>query len=663
MRPNLIWASLLGTLFFNSVSANGPSWRDDDSKNTNVGKFSNNHHEGDYGHQEDNHQDPLHLVGSNIVPAVVSNNVRHVTLTVSYGKVSPDGFLVDGILVNGQFPAPAIVAYEGETLQVTVVNRLGSGKPTTMHWHGLFQNGTQINDGVSFVTQCPIVDGHQYTYTMYLKQSGTFWYHSHYRTQYGEGQRGAIVILPKTYSKVQKGSHDALITLSDWYHGNGDVLFNNLFNLSSPINGIPPTPDSVLINGRGQGNCSSLVAANLEPNTTVCGSDLYSTLDFASDKKYWVRVINMAAFSGFVFQIPGVKLYVVETDGVETVPTPVDQIFIEPGQRVSFVVDAHTLSSGLFTMQALTQFRFAFPDVSLKAINLGYIRVDGSNTPAIQVPVNANDTLQLYGSGFVQNVNKTVVGWAPPTEGSVPEITDMTPSTRLLYEFQFANDNATGQRYNFASVYQYIDDEIVGLFGGSTWNPDNVTALEYAVAGAKSNNLVSPTNKANFPRGWNAIATPGGDVVELTWINILAPIPIDHPLHLHGHNFWVVGSGNLQVDATGQTILPTLADIESGITNLTKGATNTPLRDVATVNGGTWLTVRYVANNPGVWASHCHFDWHLNLGFAVYLVEAQEKLADLEFPHAWKQVCADARAQGVMPLGNTTRIGVNVTTF
>jgi|ERR1700691_4857260 iron transport multicopper oxidase len=81
------------------------------------------------------------------------------------------------------------------------------------HWHGLFQTGTNYNDGTGFVTQCPIVpeDSYEYDFTVsdqvctilqetsfysdHLScQAGTFWYHSHVSTQYGDGLRGPLVV-------------------------------------------------------------------------------------------------------------------------------------------------------------------------------------------------------------------------------------------------------------------------------------------------------------------------------------------------------------------------------------------------------------------------------------------------------------------------------------
>jgi FtsP/CotA-like multicopper oxidase with cupredoxin domain len=66
---------------------------------------------------------------------------------------------------------------------------------TSVHWHGLVQNGTNYADGTSFVTQCPITQNNSFLHQFEAKnQAGTYWYHSHYSSQTCDGLRGPIVI-------------------------------------------------------------------------------------------------------------------------------------------------------------------------------------------------------------------------------------------------------------------------------------------------------------------------------------------------------------------------------------------------------------------------------------------------------------------------------------
>ncbi|CAG8767953.1 1120_t:CDS:2, partial [Dentiscutata erythropus] len=92
--------------------------------------------------------------------------------------------------VNGQYPAPIIQANFGDRLLINVTNKFGD--PATVHWHGLFQNGTNFYDGPVGVTQCPIPNGVSFLYNFTLNQYGTYWYHSHITGQIIDGLKGPL---------------------------------------------------------------------------------------------------------------------------------------------------------------------------------------------------------------------------------------------------------------------------------------------------------------------------------------------------------------------------------------------------------------------------------------------------------------------------------------
>lgn len=85
--------------------------------------------------------------------------------------------------------------YPGQTLNITVVNNLKENG-TSIHWHGIRQNGTMDMDGVNGITQCAIAPGSSFTYSFKAVQYGTSWYHSHYSVQYADGLQGPLVRLP-----------------------------------------------------------------------------------------------------------------------------------------------------------------------------------------------------------------------------------------------------------------------------------------------------------------------------------------------------------------------------------------------------------------------------------------------------------------------------------
>jgi hypothetical protein len=116
----------------------------------------------------------------------------------------------------------------------------------------------------------------------------------------------------------------------------------------------------------------------------------------------------------------------------------------------------------------------------------------------------------------------------------------------------------------------------------------------------------------------------------------------NHPMHLHGHKFWVLGQGHgmfpgyksLELKSEGKG---TLVGHESALDNLIR-------RDVATVEGFGWLIIRVVFDNPGVWAFHCHMAWHSEAGLVMQFVSRVDELATWTVPQANMQLC-NAKAE------------------
>ncbi|KAG2743690.1 multicopper oxidase [Suillus brevipes Sb2] len=244
-------------------------------------------------------------------------------LTIANKVIAPDGFERPATLANGMFPGPLIAAQKGDHFAIEVVNELQDESmftSTSVHWHGLVQNGTNYADGASFVTQCPIAQNHSFLHTFSAPdQAGTFWYHSHYSVQYCDGLRGPLVIYdPQDPMAHMYDVDDAstVITISDWYHHLATVLRYVIGNIA----------DSSLINGLGRyagGPMTPLAVIHVEQG-----------------KRYRLRLISTACDPNFQFSIDGHNLTIIEADGELTEPLVVDQIQIFSGQRYSMVLVA-----------------------------------------------------------------------------------------------------------------------------------------------------------------------------------------------------------------------------------------------------------------------------------------------------------------------------------
>ncbi|KAJ7740464.1 yellow laccase [Mycena maculata] len=243
-------------------------------------------------------------------------------LTIVNKVISPDGFTRNSVLAGGTFPGPLIQGNKGDEFALNVIDHLTNDtmlKSTSIHWHGIFQEGTNFNDGPAFVTQCPIVPGNSFLYNFKIPdQAGTFWYHSHLSTQYCDGLRGPLVVYdPKDPQKhlYDVDDESTIITLADWYH------------YPAPQHPLIPVFNSTLINGLGRyqgGPLSPLAVINVN-----------------AGKRYRFRLVSISCDPNWNFSIDAHQMTIIEADGVNTQPLTVDQITIFAAQRYSFVLDAN----------------------------------------------------------------------------------------------------------------------------------------------------------------------------------------------------------------------------------------------------------------------------------------------------------------------------------
>ena len=132
----------------------------------------------------------------------------HYELNVRDTMVNYTGKERMAIAVNGQIPMPTLYFTEGDTAEIVVHNQMHH--ETSIHWHGLLLPNEQ--DGVPYLTTAPIAPMSAHTYRFIIRQSGTYWYHSHTMLQEQIGMYGAIVI----HKREHKPEHEEVLLLSDW---------------------------------------------------------------------------------------------------------------------------------------------------------------------------------------------------------------------------------------------------------------------------------------------------------------------------------------------------------------------------------------------------------------------------------------------------------------
>ncbi|KAJ4354810.1 hypothetical protein N0V95_003495 [Ascochyta clinopodiicola] len=200
--------------------------------------------------------------------------VTNLEFNVTWVNRNPDGLHERPVMgINNLWPIPALHVTKGEQLVVTVRNHLGN-ETTSLHWHGLYMNGTAHMDGPPGITQCEIPPGDSIVYDFKIDQPGTYWFHSHTRGQYPDGLRAPLIVHNPEDPFKNEFDEEVVLSFSDWYHESMIPLLKAFISVTNPT-GAEPVPNSALIND------SQNVTVAVQPGRT-----------------YLIRMVNMAAFAG-----------------------------------------------------------------------------------------------------------------------------------------------------------------------------------------------------------------------------------------------------------------------------------------------------------------------------------------------------------------------------
>ena len=120
---------------------------------------------------------------------------------------------------------------KADGFHVEVVNRLKV--PTSIHWHGLIL--PNLMDGVPFVTQNPIAPGKSFRYDFPLRQSGTYWMHSHYGLQ--EQLYNSAPLIIWTSEERARADRQVVVMLSDFSFTPAEQILKGLKGGMQPAGG------------------------------------------------------------------------------------------------------------------------------------------------------------------------------------------------------------------------------------------------------------------------------------------------------------------------------------------------------------------------------------------------------------------------------------------
>ena len=144
------------------------------------------------------------------LPCLSGAETVEYDLTIALQEINIIGKPTSGMTINGGIPGPVLRFTEGDVARIQVHNRMNVD--TSVHWHGVLVPNAM--DGVPYVTFPPIKAGTTFTYEFQVRQSGTYWYHSHTDLQEQSGVYGAIVIEPT--GKPPDPKNEFVVLFSDW---------------------------------------------------------------------------------------------------------------------------------------------------------------------------------------------------------------------------------------------------------------------------------------------------------------------------------------------------------------------------------------------------------------------------------------------------------------
>jgi len=301
---------------------------------------------------------PLGLTPTGSAPVLSGPEIQ---LTVAETPVNFTGEMRLATTINGSLPAPTLRLREGDMVTIRVNNRLPVA--TSIHWHGILLPFQM--DGVPGISFAGIAPGETFTYRFRLQQSGTYWYHSHSGHQEQTGMYGAIIVEPRGGETI-RADRDYVVQLSDWTDESPEHVFAKLKVQSDYYNYSKPTVgdffrdvsdggvaaaiekrkmwNEMRMNPTDLADLSAATYTYLMNGTTPAGN--WTGL-FRPGERIRLRFINGAANSFYDVRIPGLKLTVVQSDGVNVEPVTVDEFRFGPGETYDVLIEpteeAHTI--------------------------------------------------------------------------------------------------------------------------------------------------------------------------------------------------------------------------------------------------------------------------------------------------------------------------------
>ena len=523
-------------------------------------------------------------------------NAGEYTLSIDETRVNFTGAEADALAINGTIPAPLLRFTDGEDVTIHVTNNLD--ETSSIHWHGLLVPPEM--DGVPGISFDGIPPGETFTYRFPIRQTGTYWYHSHSGYQEQEGIYGPMIIDPKGPDPVAY-DREFVVLLSDWKDDDPADVHANLKSSSDYYNYAQRTVFDFFDDVSEQGLGATVEDRLAWGEMRMMPSDLsdvsgYTFLtngqtteapwtgQFIPGERVRLRFINGAAMSYFDVRIPGLKMEVVQTDGQNVVPVTVDEFRIAVAETYDVIVTPQEAGPYQILAESIDRTGFAAGVLSTQE-GIGSVTLPPSRPRSLLTMADMGmnhggmgDEISSQGT-----MDHAAMGHEMPSQGTMDH-------AAMGHGGPVSND----------------------VFSPPVGAPEGAKVLTYADLAALEPNtdLREPEREIVVRLGGNmeryiwtlngekfADADPimlrYGERVKLTFIN---ETMMNHPMHLHGM----------------------FVELDNGQPTETQ-----PRKHVVNVGPGRTYSVDITADEAGEWAFHCHLMYHMSSGMFRKVVVAK----------------------------------------
>ncbi|CEG67804.1 hypothetical protein RMATCC62417_04173 [Rhizopus microsporus] len=543
------------------------------------------------------------------------------------------------LMINKQMPGPPIVANQGDRIRVLIRNQIETGsrksQALAIHFHGIKQYGSNHADGVPFLTQLPIRPGEDYVHEFrVVNQAGTYFYHAHLGLQ-EETVFGPIIIYeskdahPENLTPEEELLMDGIsrkliagpyeydfertILLSEWWHqtrlGVEDWLMGPKFTNI-------PEADSILINGRTLFNSSRV-------SVSQCGG--YEILTVQPNKVYRLRVIGATAFRTLLFGIANHNLTIIEVDGELIEPYTVSHLEVTPGQRFSVLLNTDQEPDD-YSIEVIRNWSDGVPKLTNGYAVLHYrtTRPDQDQPLGLKKPTVLALPLRRVDFDYEEIVN-WVWPHLYPLYGVDPVVYRPASRTIKLRTVEMRQHRGQSRFYvNGVAFQEQANNQrpiLYDLFTNRRKAPD---------AFNRQPNGYDP-RLGTYPIGHYEII----DIVIQSTHYPGQPCR-SHPWHTHGHSHWEIANGKGEYDEERDGQIrnvphPIMKDVTLVYPNIDKSLYRERETVPTEAVGCGWSKIRIIADNPGIWAVHCHNTFHMLLGMMVVFEEAPELITNYTF--------------------------------